>query len=503
MSGFERFHSDSMKNNITVFKKDDGAAISGTIRLNGQGTEVDLLCESFIEKTTTIEGWFDILLYKDHRVEGDDPILLHNAMQIGGGTYHQDIKRWRTILYPNLIIYSADALADNFLIRKISFSIEHLEKFFYYREVESHYVDTLDEAKKKSLLSLLREHTKQWLANTETCQDLEPQYDFNTPQRLHIVHDRGETLQFTIDEDAYKATGGTAMGATGGKVYNYLTINFAKLQTIDKALKAVDCWIWFFNQLSFEQLDLLDVSASGSNDRSKGMAEFYMPNLVRAKPKQSSPHLHPIYLPFSLWKEKDKLRQLMSTWMAKSTERDSFRARVNDTLLGRSSADYISQIGSLVAGIDTLPELNTNDGIDKATRTSMAKAARGVDSAGGIDISTERLTGLFGMLNKASLKDKISRITEVAHPNLSTERRKSFVENVLRLRTSAAHGSSLVDEVQPYAFPISQALQAICVIYDLKTCAEGIEGFDSGQLMARQTLDFAMSNLETLSSHKN
>lgn len=505
-NGFEEFHGDSFKDGITVFKKEDGEWLSGTITLAGQKTIVDLLSEKFVGHNTTIEGWFDLVVFKDHRVEGDDPILLHNALKVGGGTFHRDIGHWRTKLYPNLIVYSADALGDGFSVRSVQFSLEHLEKFMPYQDVESHYVDNLDEDSRAQMLDMLRVNTNKWL-NEHSQNREERNYDFDDPRKVHVEHNRPSELSFNVLGNDYELWGATSLsggfGSACGRVFNSIQITFPEAMTIDKTLEMVEDCTRFFSQVVFEQLDLLAVSASGSSKPESERAEFYMPNLVRTTPKQSSPHIHSAYIPFTRWADRDKSIAFLSSWLKLDKERREFRRRVNATLLGRSGSDPITQIGTLCAAIDSLPDFKEPVEFGRETLKAMASAAHEVALKNGSNIELYRLRSVLGGLNRTRLRRKIEQLIDFVRPNLNPDERSQLIKQTFRLRQSAAHGQASVNGIEPYALPVSQALSAACVLYDLSSCGVGVEGFDSSILLANQTWQFAMGNLKTLSDNEN
>ena len=506
---FEEFHGDSFKDEITVFKKEEGDQLSGTIKLAGQNTMVDLLSEKLVGHNTTIEGWFDLVVYKNHRVEGDDPILLHNALKVGGGNFHKDIGRWRTKLYPNVIVYGADALGDDFTIRSVQFSIEHLEKFMPYQDVESHYVDRLDDdtwAKVLKTLKTLRTSTRDWLYGSNESRH-EKTYDFDEPKRVHVEHKRPRDLLFNVLGNDYELWGTTSLcggfGIAGGRVFNFVHINFPEAKTIDETLEVVEDCTRFFSQVVFEQLDLLAVSASGCSKPDSERAEFYMPNLVRSTPKQSSPHMHPIYIPFTRWVERHKFVAFLTAWLNRDKERREFRRRVNNTLLGRSTSDPITQIGTLCAAIDSLPDFKEPREITSGTLKAMASAAHEVALKSGATIELDRLRDVLGGLNKTRLRRKIEQLIDYIRPDLNPEERSQLIKHTFRLRQSAAHGQTSGNGIEPYALPVSQALSAACVLYDLSSCGVVVEDFDPSILLANQTWQFAMGNLKILSDNQN
>lgn len=501
-SRFEKFHGDSIKDGITVFSGEAGDRVTGTITLAGQKTVVDLLSENFVGKGKTIEGWFDLVLFKDNCVEGDDPVLLHNALIVGGGTFHRDIGRWRTKLYPNLIVYSADALGDGFTVRSVQFSLEHLENFMPYQDVESHYVGNLDDESRAQMLKMLRTNTED-LSNEHSESREEMSYDFDEPRQVHIEHKRPRVLSFNALDNHYELWGTTSLsggfGSAGGRVFNSVHIIFPEERTISETLEVVDDCTRFFSQVVFEQLDLLAVSASGSSEQDSYHAEFYMPNLVRSKPKQSSPDIHPINIPFTRWLERTKFIDFLTSWLENNPERREFRRRINATLLGRSGNDVLTEIGNLCAAIDTLPEFKVTAELSNETLTEMVSAAHAVAEKNESTIELERVRSVLGMLNQTQLRRKIEQLIDNVRPNLEPVSRSLLIKQALRLRQSAAHGKKY-SAGEPYAFPVSQALSAACVLYDLTTSGAEIEGFDPSVLLANQTWKFGMENLQMLAN---
>lgn len=491
--GFKQFHGDSFKDDITVFRSDERGKVSGNIKLDGKDTLVDLFCEHMLDEKRSIEGWFDVVLYKDHRVDGEDPILLHNAMYCGTRRHHPDLQAWRVQIYPNYIIYGADALGDGHTIDTLTFSIEGLENFFPYRDVETHWIEGLEENEKQAILVKLREHTESWMDN-ESKGYGPVRYDFSAPRRVKIEHKRTEIPAIEVHGTEYKVFG---FGYANRRTENSLTISLPSPVTIDAALDRMWEWSWFFNQIAYEQLDLLSLRAKAGKDSDVGDAEFYLPNLVRQSAKPTS-HLFPGYIPFHEWTEVEQQQEWMTNWLAKREERRVFRARVNATIPGRQASDVVTQIGNLCGAIDSLTDFDDDSQISRGTRKAMATAAREASIKGGEPVEIDRLSGLMGLINKTSLSAKVSSLLTLASPNLSDELLSTLVKQIVRLRQSSAHGQSMGPDTEPMALPISQILSSACVLYDLNSSAIGIEGYNPNMLLAGRTLEFGLSNFKSL-----
>jgi len=491
--GFKRFHGDSLKDNITVFRSDERGKVSGNIKLDGKNTLVDLFCEHMLDEKRSIEGWFDVVLYKDHRVDGEDPILLHNAIYCGTRRHHPDLKAWRVQIYPNYIIYRADALGEGHTIDTLTFSIEGLEHFFPYRDVETHWIEGLEENEKQAILVKLREHTESWMDNKP--KGYGPlSYDFSAPRRVNIEHKRTEIPPIEMDGTQYKVFG---FGYVNRRTKNSLTISLPTPVTIDAALDRMWEWSWFFNQIAYEQLDVLSLRAKAGKESVLGDEEFYMPNLVRQSSRPTS-HLFPGYIPFHEWTEVEQQQEWMTRWLAKREDRRIFRARLNATIPGRQTFDAVTQIGNLCGAIDSLTDFDDEAQISRATRKAMASAARDASIEGGEPAEIDRLSGLMGLINKTSLSAKVSSLLTLASPNLSDELRAKLVKHIVRLRQSSAHGQSMGSDTEPMALPISQILSSACVLYDLNSSAIGIDGYQPNILLAARTFDFGLSNFESL-----
>lgn len=500
-SGFEKFHGDTFKDDVPVSSGEEGVEIFGTLKLGGRDTIIEVWSDRHLGRGASIEGWFDLVLHKNQRVEGDDPILLHNALIVGGGAFQRELGKWHTKIYPNLIIYDADRLGPDNSIRSVIFSFEHLEKFLNYRDAESYHIDDLNAEDVSSFLEQARAVAaeNQGLEVAEGRAVSEPQ---NDPRFVQIVHSRPSDLKFRVANYDYEITGGTNVfigyGSAGGKVHNDIKIDFPEPKSIAQTIEAIENCIRFFNQVAFERLDLKRVSAQGGDQGERAWAEFYMPNHVRSLPKQSASEMSAYHAPFCLWEERQSLVSFISTWLSLDDDRREFRRRVNASLGGDTNLDSLSQIGSLCAAIDSLPELKERSKIKRDVLSVMASAAKEAAKRHNVSIEEIRLKGVLGSLNHTRLHRKIERVFETACPTMEKEALQEIIKQITRLRQSAAHGVTASDEMQPYAFPISQVLSAACVIYDLATCASHLSGFEDSRLIARKALQHGLHRVKRL-----
>lgn len=497
MKKFADFHNDTFHDGVSVFLNDDTNSISGTIKLDGRKTAVDLFCEKSVGRKTTEEGWFDLVLFKDHKVAGNDKILLHDALQSGGGHYHRRISRWRHILYPNLIVYSAECLTEDHKLTEITFSLDRLYYFFWYQDIESHFLYEFGEKNTQDLLDMVRDFDRE-KSKELGYESSRENYDFSDPHHVYFAHHRPDCLTFKIKDISYKVWAGSSGGFGQQKVelltQNFLAIKFPTPQTIDDALDFVNAWSRLFNQIAHERLDLKCVSATASDDPADGQAEFYMPNYIEEDEKPSS-RFHPSNVPFKMWSEKEQLLDFMIKWLEKNDERNEFRAMVNSTLDARRRINDILQIGTLCAAIDSLREFKTNSKIPKSKIKEVAAVAYTEVQKLGLPIEKGRITGLLGNLNNLTLKDKLRQMLLLVVPDAKIDDISAFLKQVHRLRQVAAHGVESERLVQPIAYPVCESLKALCVLYDLITCGSEIVGFKQDALVAQERFRYSFSDI--------
>jgi len=496
MKNFDKFHGNVFNDDISVFKVDSENEISGTLKLDGGNTVADLFSKKAIGLNTTEEGWFNLDLYKDHKTKGEDKILLHDALVMGGPRFLREVGLARTKVFPNMVIFDAQCLTEDFRLSKVSFSLEKLSYFFWFSEIEQHSFWGADNSVTMGIVDAARGTTKAyWDERDEGYGSRE--YDFNDPQDLYIVHRAPDELKFEVGNHNYHIWmgryGSMPRGGIDSRAQPQLDIKFDKLISIDEAMQEVQSWHWFFNQVAFEKLDLMNLSATASENPEDGSADFYMPNYVTYKEKGRT-CFHPSHAPFAAWRDREKLLAFLSAWLTHSTKRCNFRLMLNGTLEGRDSQDSTEQIGRLCAAIDSLREIESPDKIDKDIISEMSAAATTRASELGIEVPRGRTKGLLGSLNRPSLKYKISFIAQRAKIEVEPDKLALFIRKVIELRQVSAHGSNSTGNLLPIAYPISEALKAMCVLFDLSTSSEGIEDFEFKKTMAYERFGLCFAN---------
>lgn len=496
MKNFDKFHGNVFNDDISVFKADPENEISGTLKLDGNDTVADLFSKKAIGLSTTEEGWFNLTLYKDHKTQGEDKILLHEALVMGGPRFLREVGLVRTKVFPNKVIFDAQCLSDDFRLSKVSFSLEKLSYFFWFSEVEQHLFWGVESEKTMEIVEAARGATKAyWDERDEDYGNRE--YDFNDPQELYIVHRAPDELKFDVNGHSYHIWmgryGSMPRGGIDTRVQPQLDIKFDKLISINEAMQEVQSWHSFFNQVAFEKLDLINLSASASDNPEDGSAEFYMPNYI-AKEKKGTTRFHPSHSPFAAWKDREKLLAFLSSWLANSTKRRNFRLMLNGTLEGRSSQDFTEQIGQLCAAIDSLGEIESAAKIDKQVISEMSSAATACASELGVEVPCERAKGLLGNLNRPSLKYKIRYVAKHAKIEVEPEKLALFIKRVVGLRQISAHGTDTTGNILPIAYPICVALKAMCVLFDLNTSSDSIEGFEPKKTIAYEHFNLCFMN---------
>ena len=160
MKNFDKFHGNVFNDDISVFKADPENQISGTLKLDGNETVADLFSKKAIGLSTTEEGWFNLTLFKDHKTRGEDKILLHEALVMGGPRFLREVDLVRTKVFPNKVIFDAQCLSDDFRLTKVSFSLEKLSYFFWFSEVEQHLFWGVESEKTMGIVKAARGATK-------------------------------------------------------------------------------------------------------------------------------------------------------------------------------------------------------------------------------------------------------------------------------------------------------------------------------------------------------
>jgi len=407
-------------------------------------------------------GWFDLDLL-DSR---DNNIYFHNALS-GTRSFPgaKDGKRAGTYtseIFPNYVVLDSEHLGEDKSVRRISFQLEGLENFCVYNIFEWSGLFSASSSEKTQILNDLRIHNIQGYGGSKE------KYEANDPDDIWIVHKPKLYMKFKVEGREYEIRhfrSHGSLGLTGHQmqVIPRATIRFESKVSLDDALQHVWEWISFFEQVACKRLQLKSLQASKYLNSYKE-ADIYLSDSSE-NDKRPVIDLHPLYVPYSRWKDRRRSAAAMKTWLGKYDERRFFR---NATRLVISRLDIERDptlITLLCAAIESLPELRGSNSLCKTTLQKMAKAAHAEQTA----YKLEDIKNLLGNLGGTSLKKMVANLLKKMTLLPEGLDRDDFVKICGDLRNDVAHGRLSDEEQISTAGSFTEVLLGICVCYDLQT----------------------------------
>ncbi len=454
MPDFKKLEETHTRTPVTI--DTPGLAGTGVLSLAGNKTEAHLVMPYPFGLSADESVWFDLRL-KSGRGES---IFLRNALLRSSTRSGVNREEAEASIFPNFVAFGAHHLTEDGKLNKISFRLKGLRDFFHYQMIEFQHLHKIT-PEIRNALKKIRTLEKKYPRN----------YEFFHPDELWLIHRMPRVLRFPISDRTYEIHMGftetVSWSSPSIEVYPTATITFKNAVTIDEAFSHAWDWRRFFLQIAMEQLPFESISARASR-RPRGYASLYLPNLRERSPESHRYSFYPGLAPFNEWKDRRHLARLMQLWLEKSPGRRSFRAdleRVIGEMQERSTPDHVL---TLAAAIESLPELDSASPYSKKDVKTLVAGAAAAAKEAGIDIETERLQGLLGMLRKQNLSRRLKLLGNTVAPFLSTDH-EAVLAAVQTIRNARAHGSTGIGRMTPKVSATTRALAAMCALWDLKT----------------------------------
>lgn len=442
---------------LHVSLAEPGLSGSGLLILNGDGTRLSLTTSGELKPTSDGHGWFDLRL---KAVDGT-MIYLHNALV----QYQQLPRRSDTPhhydIFPNFVVFGADALTENGGVESVSFSTDRLREFFRYEVVEW------------QLLSSAPAETLEALRSLRNIGRAAPrEYAFFQPHDVLIIHRLPQALAFRVGERSYKVE--TAAGFSFGldradvKAAPRATIAFDEAVSISAAFNRVLEWRRFFAQAAIEPLPFAGITINRGPTHQLREALVYVPGLTEKEAtRRTAFHFGPEVMPFHSWAEREQLGALMKGWLEKQPDRIIFRGKVDRVIARMHERIDASDIMDLASGLESLVELDRTSPYTSDQIEILVSGACEAAKDAGIDIDAQRLRGLLGLLRKENLGRRLASVLDATRSWLPPHDDRAFAKAIQEARNRGAHGTSAVIPPLRQMSQMINALTGLCVLWDL------------------------------------
>lgn len=456
MRTFDEIESKEARLSVQTIGKPEG---SGMLTLDREQTSLSLSTNELFYPKTDINGWFDIRLR-----HGSRAILLLNSLFQSQTDHGNKREMWETGIFPNIVVFNADALDKNDKVRTVLFRIEKFADFFVHHVIEH---QSLYEAKQDVFRSLKK------LRNNKFSKQYPVRYDFHKPDSVYLVHLPPRVLSFKALGNKFEMHWGMSSRGFGWdgiqvKAEPIGKITFAESKSIDEAIDEI--WIWkrLFCQLAMERLDLTTISSRSTTKRL--FADIYLSNAKRKSQKESDPwSFRRGESPYSQWSERKKLGETMQAWLSKNQARNRFRVNVDRVIANLRKSVDLEDIVTLCAAVESLDELKSSKGLADKDIKKIAKAAAQAALDEKIPVDPARIHSVIGMLKHHSLPQRLKLLMAALAPAVTPAQAKTIISGAVSLRVIAAHGGSIASLSIPRVQPIVTALAGACVAYDLLT----------------------------------
>jgi hypothetical protein len=462
--------------NVTVrMERPSGA---GTLILSRQNTALTISTRSYWFPKTDINGWFDVKVKHGHQT-----ILLHNAL-LKSQTDHTR-KSHETRIFPNMVVFGAQALDKTNSVSSVLFRIEKIGYFFHHHIVEW---QSLYKAPKEVLAALkkLRKNKEFPIA-----------YEFFKPDALYLIHRPPLVLSFSAKGFKYEVGWGYSQRGLGWdaaqvRAEPFGIITFPKPVSLDQATDEVWAWKRYFTQVALEHLDITMLSVGGRK-RKWRYGDVYLPNnTFRDQLDSGGWSFRKGDAPYSRWVDRKSLEKVMQTWLSKDTKRQIFRVSLDRAIKSASDGESLEDIVTLCSAIESLAELKSAAAISNSEVETLSNAAIKAAKDAKIGIDANRIKGVLSLMKHQSLPQKLKAMFEALSQFIKPEYAKKITTATLELRAIAAHGNPLANFSVPRISPVVRALTCSCVLYDLLTSGVPLKANETFRLRAIRDLEEAV-----------
>lgn len=467
--------------------------LAGYLHLDGKNSKASLSSKGFHHFDDDENGWFDVEI-EDQR---GSRILLHNSLtttqSMGVATANGKAGLYASDIFPNVVVIGTENLRKDRTLSSLSFKFEGAENFFIYDTVEWH--SFYNQGSKREVLKAIRKEAWKPKGSAQRKSDVNDVHD------IYIVHQPKTYLRIRLEDMEIKVWHSRFQRGHGWagheiKITPVISVAFARPITVDDALDRVWRIKGFFDQLA---LDDLNIKALTFSKFKKGWpaAEVYLPNEAN-RPNKRRLDVHPLHVPYSRWAERKKFQTVFQNWLAQSQERRFFRAAVRLSLVRLQREIDPTLITLLMAGVESLDELDEPPIISKSTIDKMAAAAHAVAPV----VEKSLIRGLLGGLRRTSPK---ARLRKVCAQSFVSSEFDDFLSVALDFRNRIAHGREMDDAERASAGELAKALTFLAVAYDLSKSGMPEQGDDAHgrRLLAFSRMEWAWQGYKLIQSAKS
>jgi hypothetical protein len=371
MTTFEALEKRYRHSTINLIDSEQPEAF-GFLALTREQTEVSLASSKQLTHVPDGNGWFDLCVREDN----GNVILLHNALTLKRAQYGLEGHYSETI-FPNILVFGDKSLSADFQVSSISFTFPALKYFLFYQSFER---INLRDAKKQDFEALRKVKNKH-----------RQRVDYNRPSELYIIHNLPPyPIKFRVEDRGYSIFWGHSEGVgrhiVDVKAKPIANIKFKRPVSIDRAIDHVWDWKRFFEQLSFQPLNVDSVSVMSNTRQPSHSVDIYLPNLPADKST-----VHPGDIPMNMWKDRARLSVAMQTWLSRGSKRETFRVAISRVLEESQTRTSLDDIVKLCAAVESLTEFDEESKISLEQISQLAGAAQTLAKQNCIEVDPQRV----------------------------------------------------------------------------------------------------------------
>jgi hypothetical protein len=444
----------------------------GSLTINGRDTTATLSSDSWLSAQRDRNGWFDIAV----RALDGTKLLMYRCVATDGIGHTHEKKQgrtrvWEETVFPNYVLFGADALSRDRRLNSLSFTMNRFEEFFHFDSIEWQSLGGVG-LETMAALRNLRTHNSRGPYGRKPSE-----YDFFRPMDVYIVHKPVLVFSFTVGDARYRV-GTSVSWSSGGsdaplRAAPVAYIEFSRLVPLDRALDAVESWRRLYTQIAMEEIHLTGLGGRAKR-RKYSRADFYIPYLNRPEPRKFNPNaFHAGVSPMGDWGQRHLLANATKAWLQKSDARMRFRLELDHVIKDGSERLDFGHLVALCAGIESLSELNAGSNLAAKDIEAISKVAHAEAKRLNQNLPLSRFQGLMQQLNSHGLNQKLRVLLGHLAPTISIAEAKTLIKAVRELRQVAAHGIGLHEEYHPRLGRTISALTAVCAAFDLLTSGFG------------------------------
>ena len=462
-------------------------AANGSLELNGRDSLLRLASDRPLPLARDESGWFQISL----QLADGTLVLLHNALETHSTTHfgarRGDGHNEQIHIFPNLLLFGADALAPDLRVGAISFRLKGLGKFFYYRQIEHFSTYQATPAQLRALREMRRPNVE---------------HDFFRPSEVYVQHRLPRLMKIQVGNCFYEVYSSGRMRGPGFDRIDVTTwpaarIRFGTMVTIDEALDHAFGWRRYFQQMTLMPMPFEAMSLEREGLRPPVACDVYAPTMMKDADR-SGRTLGAWEVPLNAWSDRSKARRLMQSWLETQPARETFRSLLNGVVEQMARRTNLDDIVRLCAAVESLDELATGGPITREMIAPVAAAAVAEAGLRGLPLPSERISGVLGGLTRPSLAHRFDRLTEQLPAIVDRAQARTITRAASRLRQTGAHAQDYPGLRSPMVGPVTAGLASLLALFDLTTCGLDSADFPQSRLSALSQIDEAAARIGAL-----